>query len=277
MAAMISRPMNTCGMEATLLDQPLKNTLRHQFPQLGVYLEKPGDVSQIFLPLAGAPAGITGGPNLAAENISQTRHGEAVTENLAHLGSRGKFLIPRIDLKLNPQVRIRSGQVHRMLEALHPDRWLEQCPQALDLSAGKGEIEVEAYDRLGIRIDGADRRSRSNGRRPPRGCGASARDEIGVVHGHRSPEGRRLHEKSLCCHYSIQPGGTGARRGRHLARALMPGRRRTLRKRRPGMVVQESVVVPTWGRLYRPGGLCVSVCVSLGSSVSSSTDISTGA
>lgn len=69
MAAMVSRPMNTCGMEATLLDQPLQNTLRHQFPQLGVHLEKPGDVSQIFLPLAGAPAGITGGPNLPAQYV----------------------------------------------------------------------------------------------------------------------------------------------------------------------------------------------------------------
>lgn len=77
-----------------------------------------------------------------------------MTEDLAHFGSRGELLVPGVGLELNPQVRIGSGQVYGVLEALHSDRWLEQHLEALDFSGGKGEIEVEAYDRLGVRIDG---------------------------------------------------------------------------------------------------------------------------
>ncbi|MFY9823504.1 MAG: hypothetical protein WAM82_19135 [Thermoanaerobaculia bacterium] len=82
--------------------------------------EEPGDVGQILLAFTGPAAGVARRPDFAAKDILDTGHRQPVTEDFADLGSRGEILVSGIDLELNSQVRIGSGQVHRMLEAFDP-------------------------------------------------------------------------------------------------------------------------------------------------------------
>jgi len=119
-----------------------------------------------------------------------------VTEDLPHLSSRREPLISGIDLQLDAEVRTGSRQVHRRLEALDANRWPEQRPEALELAGGEREIEVEAHDRLGVRVD------RLTADHAVVGAGLlkdlkRLLEEIRVIQGHRFPEGRRLHGKAL--------------------------------------------------------------------------------
>lgn len=70
----------------TFADDPAQNIRRHASAQRGMRLDEPGDVRQIFLPLAGPTLRIAEGLELARERILQAGHAR---QDAMHVGRHG--------------------------------------------------------------------------------------------------------------------------------------------------------------------------------------------
>src|SRR6266496_1769521 len=182
----------------TLGDQAIEDFRRHLAAEVGMPLEDPGDVGQVFLPLARAPSRIQGRPDLASQHVGEAGDGQDQSEDVSRRGARQEGLIPGVHLELHAEVGARPRHVEPVGEPLHRESGLQQLLDARELVGRDHQVEVEAHHRFGVGVDGL-----SADHAVPDLVLVEQTDQtfeqVGSVHGHGLPELERLQGRIYLC------------------------------------------------------------------------------
>ena len=174
------------------LHQSRENILGNASAKRGLGFDQPRDIGEILLSLACAPLWILRRPDLALQHILHARHGQALTEDVSHARMFHERRVARIELNLHSEIASLGRHVHAVFESFHAKMRRQDVGQAAQILHGDDDVEVEADNRLDVRIHGL---SANDAEANP--TVAQERDEpveeIGSIHGDGFPEGAAVH------------------------------------------------------------------------------------